>query len=154
MLEGFRKGRIVRIFPDPSWLKADMPFGVGLAAGSHDEEPGDSKEWLPAEFPYRTDFGNEALPWYQLQPGKFPPDHSEHQVWGELVTIDAAHRSGRCRIDVTGKLINFSLPPFGSILYHNAEAELEDIALRGCVACFTFIRMPPAHLTKASMRHG
>jgi hypothetical protein len=150
MLEGFRKGRIVRVYLNPSWLKTDMPFGVGLAAGSHDEEPADSKEWLPAEFPYRTEFGNEDLPWYQLQPGKFPPDHSEHQVWGELVKVDAVHRSGQYRTDVTGELVNFSLPPFGSILYHNAEAELEDIPLG--IRCLFFLHPDGAGaLTKASI---
>lgn len=128
MLEGFRKGRVVRLFP-PSWPIEAMPFGEGLFAGGHDEEPADSKELQPADFPYRTDFGNENLPWYTLQPGVFPPDHSEHRVGGELVKVDAAHRSGQFRMDRTGELINFTLPPFGSVLYLNADAELEDLPL-------------------------
>jgi hypothetical protein len=129
MLEGFRKGRIVRLFANASWHIKDMPFGEGLQAGSHDEEPADSKELQPAEFPYRTDFGNDDLPWYALQPGKFPPDHSEHRVSGELVKVDAAHRSGQFRMDRADELVNFTLPPFGSVLYHNAEAELQDVPL-------------------------
>lgn len=126
MLEGFRKGRIVRLFPG-SWPIDEMPFGEGLNAGGHDEEPADSHVLQPADFPYRTDFGNENLPWYQLQPNKFPPDHSEHRFGGELVKVDAARRSGQFRMDRTGELVNFTLPPFGSVHYLNAEAELEDL---------------------------
>ncbi|MCW3094694.1 MAG: hypothetical protein JWL77_312 [Chthonomonadaceae bacterium] len=128
MLEGFRKGRVVRLFA-PSWPIEAMPFGEGLYAGGHDEEPADSKELQSADFPYRTDFGNENLPWYQLQPGKAPPDHSEHRVGGELVKIDAAHRSGRFRMDRTGELVDFTLPPVASVRYLNAEAALEDLPL-------------------------
>ena len=128
MLEGFRKGRVVRLFP-PSWPIEAMPFGEGLFAGGHDEEPADSKELQPADFPYRVDFGNDNLPWYRLQPGVFPPDHSEHRVGGELVKVDAAHRSGQFRRDRTGELVNFTLPPFASVLYCNADAELEDLPL-------------------------
>jgi hypothetical protein len=128
MLEGFRKGRIVRLFA-PSWPVEAMPFGEGLYAGGHDEEPADSKELQPADFPYRTDFGNENLPWYQLQSGKVPPDHSEHRVGGELVKIDANGRSGQFRMDRTGELVNFTLPPVASIRYLNADAALEDLPL-------------------------
>ena len=128
MLEGFRKGRIVRLFP-PSWPIEAMPFGEGLFAGGHDEEPADSKELQPADFPYRVDFGNDNLPWYRLQPNTFPPDHSEHRIGGELVKIDPAHRSGQFRMDRSGELVNFTLPPFASVLYLNADAELEDVPL-------------------------
>ena len=126
MLEGFRKSRIVRLFA-PGWPIEPMPFGEGLFAGGHDEEPADSKELQAADFPYRTDFGNENLPWYQLQPGTVPPEHSEHRVGGELVKVDAAHRSGQFRVDRTGERVNFTLPPFGSVRYLNAEAALEDL---------------------------
>ena len=128
MLEGFRKGRIVRLFPG-SWPIEEMPFGEGLFAGGHDEEPADSKELLPADFPYRTDFGNENLPWYTLQPDKFPPDHSEHRIGGELVKVDATHRAGQFRADRTGELVNFTLPPVGKVLYLNADATLTDLPL-------------------------
>ncbi len=126
LLEGFRKGHIVRLFA-PAWPIDAMPFGEGLYAGGHDEEPADSKELQPADFPYRTDFGNENLSWYQIQPGKTPPDHSEHRVGGELVKVDAAHRSGQFRIDRTGELVNFILLTSGSVRYLNAEATLDDL---------------------------
>jgi hypothetical protein len=129
-LEGFRKGRIVRLFVHPSWPVKNMPFGEGLHEGGHsDEEPADAKDLEPAQFPYRTDFGNEHLPWYQLQPGRFPPEHSAHRVGGELVSVDASGRSGRFRIDRTGELVDFTLIPVGSASYLNARAELKDLPL-------------------------
>jgi hypothetical protein len=126
MLEGFRKGRIVRLFA-PSWPIQSMPFGEGLFAGGHDEEPADSKELQPADFPYRTDFGNENLPWYALQPDRTPPEHSEHRVGGALVKVNADGRSGQFRVDQTDELLNFILPPIGSVRYLNADAKLEDL---------------------------
>jgi hypothetical protein len=129
LLEGFRKGRIVRLFAHPSWPVESMPFGEGLHAGGHDEEPADSKELQSADYPYRTDFGNENLPWYPLQPEKVPPDHSEHRVGGELVKVDTSGRSGQFRVDRTGERVDFTLPPIGSVRYLNAEAKLEDLPL-------------------------
>ncbi|MCW3053694.1 MAG: hypothetical protein JWN14_2864 [Chthonomonadales bacterium] len=128
MLEGFRKGRIVRLFA-PGWPIEAMPFGEGLFAGGHDEEPADSKEFQPADFPYRTDFGNENLPWFQLQPGKVPPDHSEHRVGGELVKIDSKSRTGQFRTDRMGEVVNFTMPPLASVRYLNTESSLEDLPL-------------------------
>ncbi len=128
MLEGFRKGHIVRLSP-PSWPIEAMPFGEGLYAGGHDEEPADSKELQPADFPYRTDFGNENLGWYQLQPGKFPPDHSEHRVGGELVKVDVAHHTGQFRMDRTEEVVDFTLESVGRVRYLAADAALEDLPL-------------------------
>jgi len=149
MLEGFRKGRIVRLFP-PSWPIEPMPFGEGLYAGGHDEEPADSKELQTADFPYRTDFGNENLPWYQLQPGKFPPDHSEHRVGGELVKLDAVHRSGQFRVDRTHERMDFTLLPVGKVMHLNADAELEDLPL-GMRCLFFLYQDETGAFTKASV---
>ena len=79
-----------------------------------------------AAFPFRTDFANEHLPWYQLKPGEFPPLHSEHRVGGELVEADFIHRSGQFRAEGTGELVDFTLPPFGTVMYLNTEADLRD----------------------------
>lgn len=128
MLEGFRKGHIVRLFA-PGWPIEAMPFGEGLYAGGHDEEPADSRVLLSADFPYRTDFGNEDLPWYQLRPGKSPPEHSEHRVGGELVKVNPDGRSGQFRTDITGDLREFTLPPVGKALHLNAVSALADLPL-------------------------
>ena len=125
LLEGFRKGRVVRIFVQPSWPIADMPFGEGL----YSERPGVNPGGIEAnQFPFRTDFGNAHLPWYALQPGELPPLLSAHRVSGELVKVDAARRSGQFRTDCTGELVDFALLPFASVLALNAEADLGDLA--------------------------
>lgn len=124
LLEGFRKGRIVRIFADYSWPIEDMPCGESL----YTERPGAKmEEESPNQYSYRTDFGNEDLPWYQLKPGEFAPWQSQHVVTGELLKVDAARRSGQFRADMTGALVDFTIPPFGAILYCNADAELADL---------------------------
>jgi len=127
LLEGFRKGRIVRLFASPAWPVKDMAFGESL----YSESPGVSVGMEEAEhYPYRTDFANEQLPWYQLKPGVFPPLRSHHLVDGELLKVDATHRSGQFRRDRTGELVNFTMPPYGSIRYLNSAADLRDLPLK------------------------
>jgi hypothetical protein len=127
LLEGFRKGRIVRLFASQAWPVNDMPFGESL----YSEAPGVSVGTEePEHYPYRTDFANEQLPWYQLKPGIFPPLRSHHLVDGELLQVDAVHRSGQFRADRTGELINFTMPPYGSIRYLDSAADLRDLPLK------------------------
>jgi len=126
LLEGFRKGRIVRLFAHPSWPVNDMPYGENV----YNETPGGRTETEePFHYPYRTDFANEHLPWYRLKAGEFPPWQSHHLVGGELVKVDAVHRSGQFRADATGELVNFSMPPFGSVVYLDTDADLADLPL-------------------------
>ncbi len=126
LLEGFRKGRVVRLFASPSWPVNDMPFGESL----YSEAPGVSAgREEPDQYPYRTDFANEQLPWYSLQPGVFPPLRSQHVVDGELLKVGADHRSGRFRVDRTGELVDFTMPPYGSIRYLDSAADLDDLPL-------------------------
>jgi hypothetical protein len=126
LLEGFRKGRIIRLFAHPSWPVNDMPFGEGLYSEAPNVKPATLE---PLHYPYRTDFANEDLPWYRLRPGEFPPFESHHLVCGELVKVDVAHRSGQFRTDRTGELVDFTMPPFGTVLSLNAEADLRDLTI-------------------------
>ncbi len=113
LLEGFRKGHVVRLFM-PGWKVEDMPYGEVL----YTEMPGARPEMEePAQFPYRTDFGNESLPWYQLKPGEFPPVQSQHLVSGELLKINAAHRTGQFRTDVSGETVDFTMPPYATVTH-------------------------------------
>lgn len=135
LLEGFRKGRIVRLFVQNSWPVEDMPFGETL----YTERPGaKTEEESLNQYSYRTDFGNFQLPWYQIKPGEFPPLQSQHLMNGELIKVDAVHRAGQFRLDQTGELINFTMPLFGSILYLNAEAELQELPLGNRYSFFMY----------------
>jgi hypothetical protein len=128
-LEGFRAGRNLRLFVHPSWPIKDMPFGEGLHEGGHDiDEPPEAREVIAADFPYRTDFGNPQLPWYRLQPGRFPPEHSGHWVSGELLAVEADGRAGRFRPD-HGEPVRFALPPCAAVSRLDADADLADLPL-------------------------
>ncbi len=127
MLDGFRKGRVVRVF-DSGWPLKDQPFGEQLFHYGAQSFPPELMELPPREypgqFPFRTDFGNDHLPWYRLKPQVAPPEYAEHQVFGELVSADATKRTGRFRADRTGELVDFALTPEGTVRYLNAESDL------------------------------
>ncbi len=125
LLEGFRKGRVIRLFAHSSWPVNDMPVGEGL----YSEAPSARVEVEePGQYPYRTDFANKHLPWFRLKPGEFPPSQSHHLVVGELVNVNVHHRSGRFRADRTGELVDWTMPPFGSVMALGAEADPRDLA--------------------------
>ena len=130
MLEGFRRGRYVRLFPD-AWRPLDQPFGEQLfhyGARSFPAELAEcpAKEY-PGQYPFRTDYGNTDLPWYRLQPGAAPPADSEHRVFGELLAVDASHRSGRFRLENTTEEVAFRLIPGAKVRSLNADADLADL---------------------------
>ena len=124
LLEGFRAGEVVRLFPHPGWKIADMPFGEGVY-----DHVWESPEIDPGAFPYRTDFCNDHLAWYHLQPARLPPGHSAHECWGDLVEIAADGRSGRFRDEQSGRTESFVQPPFAIAWAQGAEAELTDLPL-------------------------
>lgn len=130
MLEGFRRGRVVRVF-GPGYRPKDMPCGEGLMNYGYSRlQTTEIIEITPREyagqFPFRTDYGNAHLPWYQLQEGKQPPLYAEHQVLGELAQAeDDTH--GQFRTDRTGELVNFTLIPGASVRRLNTDAKLAEI---------------------------
>ncbi len=125
LLEGFRRGRVVRIFKD-GWPVADMPYGESL----YTEVPNAKPEELEAsQYPFRTDFANETLPWYRLKPGEFPPYLSDHRVVGELIKINESNRAGQFRDAATGAVCEFTLTPPGGAMYVNTEVDLEEIPI-------------------------
>ena len=145
LLEGFRKGRIVRIFKE-GWPVKDMAYGESIYPEIFNSE---TVETDPDHYPFRTDFANAHLPWYRLQPGQFPPMYSAHEVGGELVKVDDDQRGGQFRTDRTGELVTFTLPPFAAVLSRNAEADLADIPL-GTRCLFSLHQDDKGAFTKAS----
>ncbi|MCR9115656.1 MAG: hypothetical protein NXI22_01750 [bacterium] len=90
-----------------------------------------------AEEPFRTDGGDESLPWFQLVKGEFPPAGSAHYFAGELIGVDHINRSFIVRNDRTDKQrrshwdlpVGATMLPYGSVYYHGAPASLADIPL-------------------------
>ena len=64
-----------------------------------------------ARYPFRTDFANAELPWYQPKAGEFPPHHSDRRIGGELVSVDYYLRKGTFRVSKTGELVDFTMGP-------------------------------------------
>jgi hypothetical protein len=157
MLEGFRKGRAVRLFA-AGWTCKDPPCGEGLmnygygALKTTEILELTAKEY-PEQFPFRTDYGNEELPWYQLKPGEAPPRFSEHLVFGELVKVDVGKRAGQFRADRTGEVVEFTLIPEsdgGVVKYLNADASLADLPV-GMRCRFHLYQDEKGAFTRASL---
>ena len=112
---------ILSIFP----LRSLSLFTLSIAVTIH----ADDSAKTDARYPFRTDFANSHLPWYQPKPLEFPPHHSDRRIGGELVSADFVHRTGQFRVSKTGELADFTMPPYGAINYLNAEADLRDVPL-------------------------
>lgn len=87
---------------------------------------------------YRTDQGaDKSLPWYRLEPGKFPPAGSAHAISGELIEVDHLERRFRIRVDRNDSQqagfmdlpLDGVMLPYGSISFHGAPAALQDVPL-------------------------
>ena len=131
MLEGFRKGRVVRVF-GPGWKLQDQFYGESLMGYGYgrmlnQELVENVPKEYPEQFPFRTDYGNAHLPWFKVQPGVLPPPFAEHLVMGDLLKADTATGAGQFRVDRTGETVDFTLLPEGSVRYLNAKATLTDL---------------------------
>src|SRR5438445_12595214 len=61
-------------------------------------------------YPFRTDFANANLPWYQPKPLEFPPHHSDRRIGGQLIGADYIHRTGQFRMSRTGEVVERFIP--------------------------------------------
>jgi len=154
MLEGFRKGRCVRVFGNGWPLKeiyyGESLMGYGYARLQTEELKENVAKEYPAQFPFRTDYGNEGLPWFYLKAGEVPPPYSEHLVFGELVKADAEKHAGQFRTDRTGEVVDFTIIPEGAVKYLNAAATLADIPA-GTRCRFHLYQDEKGAFTKASL---
>ncbi len=117
MLEGFRQGRVVRVF-GPGWKVRNQLFKECLinygyqSRGSQYESPDFSEnhaQHYPEQFPYRTDYGNQHLSWFQAEDDRPLPSYSEHLMLGELIRFDPATLSGQFKTEQTGEVMQFTM---------------------------------------------
>jgi hypothetical protein len=154
MLEGFRKGRVVRLI-GPGWAVKDQFYGESLMgygfAKLQDQElvENPAKEY-PEQFPFRTDFGNSHMSWYRLKPGQEPPPFAEHLVFGELLKVDAEKSTGQFRTDRTGEVVDFTLIPEGKAKHLGADAKLAELPI-GTRCRFDLFEDEQGKFTKASV---
>lgn len=133
MLEGFRRGRVVRVF-GAGWKVQDQLYGeslmgYGFGRMLNPELVENVAKEYPEQFPFRTDHGNPHLPWFQLKPGTKPPPFSEHVVHAELVKADRAKQAGQFRIEGTGKLVDFTLIEKPTLKRLGNDAWFEHLAI-------------------------
>jgi hypothetical protein len=118
MLEGFRGGRVVRVFGS-GWKVRNQLYQECLINYGYSARPAaDFRENLakhyPEHFPYRTDHGNRHLPWFQAQEGSPPPLYSEHLMTGDLTAVDSAGQGGEFKCETTGETVKFTLLATGA----------------------------------------
>ncbi len=148
MLEGFRRGRVVRVFL-AGWKAQDQLYGESLMGYGYgrmlDQELVENvaKEY-PEQFPFRTDCGNEKLPWYELKPGQEPPPFSEHVVCGALV------KPGQFLNEGTGEVVGFTLIEKAKVRWLNKDAKIEDIPA-GTRCRFSLYQDERGAFTRASL---
>jgi len=127
MLEGFRRGRVVRLFlqgwkvQDQFYGESLMGYGFGRMQNSELVE-NVSKEY-PEQFPFRTDYSNAHLSWYQLQDGFKPPAFAEHLVLGQLVSPTQFLTEG------SGEPVNFTLIGKPTLKHLGKDTSLDKLAL-------------------------
>lgn len=133
MLEGFRRGRIVRVFlagwkvQDQFYGESLMGYGFGRMLNQELVE-NVAKEYAE-QFPFRTDFSNAQLPWYQLKDEVKPPPFSEHVVYGQLVEADAKAGSGKFIAELNGEEVNFTLIKRHTLKYLGADPQFAQLPI-------------------------
>ncbi|OYW27868.1 MAG: hypothetical protein B7Z47_06330 [Chthoniobacter sp. 12-60-6] len=131
MLEGFRRGRVVRVFlagwkvQDQFYGESLMGYGFGRMLNQELVE-NVAKEY-PEQFPFRTDFSNAELPWYQLKDEVKPPPFSEHVVYGQLVEANAKTGSGKFITELTDEVVNFTLIKHHTLKYLGADPQFAQV---------------------------
>jgi hypothetical protein len=154
MLEGFRRGRVVRVFAS-GWKAQDQFYGeslmgYGFGRMLNQELVENPPKEYPLQFPFRTDYGNDELSWFKIKEGVKPPTFAEHLVLGELVSADAATGTGRFRTERTGETVEFALLPQGTVKFLNAKATLADLP-PGLRCRFSMFQDEKGAFTRASL---
>lgn len=131
MLEGFRRGRIVRVFL-AGWKVQDQFYGeslmgYGFGRMLNQELVENVARDYPEQFPFRTDYSNSELPWYQLKGDVKPPPFSEHTVFGQLVQADAKTGSGQFITELTGETVNFTLNKHHTLKYLGIDPQFTQL---------------------------
>ncbi|MDB6117676.1 MAG: hypothetical protein JWO08_1457 [Verrucomicrobiaceae bacterium] len=154
MLEGFRKGRVARVliggWPVKDQFYGESLMGYGFGRMQNQELVENPAKEYPEQYPFRTEFGNEHLSWYQLKPGQPPPPASEHVVYGEVTKVNEDKHSGQFRTDRTGDSVGFNLIENASVRHLNSDAPLSDIPV-GTRCRFHLYKDEKGNFTKASL---
>jgi hypothetical protein len=71
-----------------------------------------------------------AKPVLKINPGQvIVPTDAMRRIWGELVSIDLATRTGKFRKEGTDEVMSFTVLPYAELLHHAAFGDLQDFRI-------------------------
>ncbi len=69
-------------------------------------------------------------PVLKIIPGQvIVPTDAMRRIWGELVSVDLATRTGKFRKEGTDEIMNFTVLPYAELLHHAAFGDLQDFRI-------------------------
>ena len=87
----------------------------------------DSTPPKPAAGSSSTAATKPAKPPLKITPGKvIVPTDAMHRIWGELISVDLATRTGKFRKEGTDEVMSFTVLPYAELLHHAAFGDLDD----------------------------
>ena len=71
-----------------------------------------------------------AKPVLKINPGQvIVPTDAMRRIWGELISIDLAARTGKFRKEGTDEVMSFTVLPYAELLHHAAFGDLQDFRI-------------------------
>ena len=71
-----------------------------------------------------------AKPVLKIIPGKvIVPTDAMRRIWGELISVDLATRTGKFRKEGTDEVMPFTVMPYAELLHHAANGDLQDFRI-------------------------
>lgn len=71
-----------------------------------------------------------AKPVLKIIPGKvIVPTDAMRRIWGELISVDPATRTGKFRQEGTDEIMPFTALPYAELLHHAANGDLQDFRI-------------------------
>ncbi len=71
-----------------------------------------------------------AKPVLKISPGKvIVPTDAMRRIWGELISVDLATRTGKFRKEGTDEVMSFTVLPYAELLHHASFGDLQDFRI-------------------------
>ena len=71
-----------------------------------------------------------AKPVLKIKPGQvIVPTDAMRRIWGELISIDLATRTGKFRKESTEEVLSFTVLPYAELLHHATFGDLQDFRI-------------------------
>lgn len=79
---------------------------------------------------FAADPETPAKPVLKIKPGQvIVPTDAMRRIWGELISIDFATRTGKFRKEGTDEVMSFTVLPYAELLHHASFGDLQDFRI-------------------------